>query len=363
MMKVLVLTRYSRMGASSRLRALQYVDALVGPATKFQVFPLLDDAYLCAIYAGKRASIFTIVQAYGRRLRILQRVQDFDVVWVEKELFPYWPSWFEQWLAQSGVPYVVDYDDAIFHNYDLSPNLFKRLLKNKIGKVMRHAALVMAGNSYLASHAHEAGATHITILPTVIDIRRYPPPVERINNEHLIVGWIGSPATVKFLRPLLPIMARLTEFFSLELVVIGANVDAPDCGFVRSIAWQENTEVEEISRFDVGVMPLPDAPWERGKCGYKLVQYMACGKPVVASPVGMNVDIVQEGINGFLADTDDAWFHALFRLLSDAGLRQSMGRHGRTLVEEKYCLQVTAPKLLRLLEQVVAEKKDGRCAD
>jgi glycosyltransferase involved in cell wall biosynthesis len=356
-MNILVLTRYSRLGASSRLRSLQYVNALAGSAIKFQVFPLLNDDYLRTIYAGEKVSFFTVMSAYWNRLKILRNARNFDVVWIEKELFPNFPCWFELLLARFRVPYVVDYDDAIFHNYDASTNPFLQLLKNKIDKVMLHAALVTVGNSYLGHRAIKAGSNHVTILPTVIDIRRYPPPLEQINNERLVIGWIGSPSTVKFLQPLLPVLARLTTIFPLELTVIGAKIDAPDYGFIRCVAWDEATEVEEIGRFDIGVMPLPDKRWERGKCAYKLIQYMACGKPVVASPVGMNVDVVQEGINGLLADTDEAWFHALFHLLTDVGLRQTMGRHGRRLVEEKYCLQVMAPKLLQLFEQVLSDKR------
>jgi glycosyltransferase involved in cell wall biosynthesis len=361
-MKVLVLTRYSRMGASSRLRLLQYIDAWSLNETDFHVSPLLDDVYLRTIYAKRRVSLISLARAYGHRLQVLQQVRDFDMVWIEKELFPNFPSWFEWWLARSGVPYLVDYDDPIFHNYDVSRNPFKRLLKNKISSVMRHAALVVPGNDYLARHAVEAGAPNVVIFPTVVDINRYTTQSGEAPVEKLIIGWIGSPSTAKFLQPLLPVMARLAKVFPIEMMVIGANLDAHGYDFVRCVDWYEHTEVEEIRRFDIGIMPLPDEPWARGKNGGKLIQYMACGKPVVASPVGVNADIVQENVNGFLASTDGAWFDALSALLSNPELRQSMGRYGRRLVEEKYCLQVTAPKLLDLMKQVVSQKKASQCA-
>jgi glycosyltransferase involved in cell wall biosynthesis len=352
-MRVLLLPRYSRMGASSRLRTLQYLDVLAAHGVEVQVCSLLDDAYLQAIYSKRKVAVAALLRAYWKRLRILTQAPRFDLVWIEKELFPNWPSWFEWLLARTKVPYVVDYDDAIFHNYGMAANPLKRLLKNKIAGVMRHAALVVAGNSYLMRHAAEAGAARVALLPTVIDIRRYRAVSTLPQRDRLVVGWIGSPTTARYLQPLLPVLARLAAIFPLDFTVVGAELDASRYGFVRHIVWHESTEAAEIGRFDIGVMPLPDGPWENGKCGYKLIQYMACAKPVVASPVGANRDIVQHGTNGFLAATADEWFDALAQLLADAGLRQTMGRRGRALAEEKYCLQVSAPCLLQLLESAV----------
>jgi len=361
-MKVLLLTRYTRAGASSRLRSLQYVEMLTELGVDFQVAPLLDDNYLQALYNGQRKSLPALVRTYARRLRILLHARDFDIIWIEKELFPNLPSWFEQLLPRSSTPYVVDYDDAIFHNYDQARNPIKSLLKNKIGNVMRRSAMVIAGNSYLADYASRAGAA-VTIIPTVIDIRRYPPPVELPSGEPFVIGWIGSPSTVKFLAPVMPLIARLAALFPIELNIVGATVDTLRYPFARNVPWREHTEVEEIERFDVGIMPLPDGPWERGKCAYKLIQYMACGKAVVASPVGMNVDVVQHGLSGLLASSEEQWFQALSDLLSNPTLRLSMGRVGRAQVEEKYCLQVAVPRLLAVFEQVISERKKRRCVE
>ncbi len=356
-MKILVLTRYSRMGASSRLRSLQYINVWKNSGVEFYISPLLDDYYLKRIYAGERAPKVNILAAYFKRLGLLLKVRDFDLVWIEKELFPNFPSWAEYCLARGGVPYVVDYDDAIFHNYDISLHPLKRLLKNKIKSVMRHAAMVTVGNSYLGRHAIEAGAKVVEMVPTVIDLARYPAPVARASGTPLVVGWIGSPSTVKFLIPLLPVIAHLAQTVSVEFLIIGASVDLATYPFARNVQWREETEVEEIEKFDIGVMPMPDTAWERGKCAYKLIQYMACGKAVVGSPVGMNVDVVQDGINGLLASTPAEWLAALTHLLSDEALRNSMGRRGRQLVEEKYCLEVTAPKLLQSLQMIASTRK------
>lgn len=120
---------------------------------------------------------------------------------------------------------------------------------------------------------------------------------------------------------------------------------------VEAVQWSNESEVAKICKFDVGIMPLPDEPWTRGKCGFKLIQYMACGLPVVASPVGVNADIVSDGVNGYLADTTDQWVNRLSRLASDHSLREGMGQEGRKLVEEQYCLQATAQRWRMLISK------------
>lgn len=354
MIKVLLLNRYDRLGASSRVRTLQYIPYFANEGIECSPEPLLGNEYLEALYSKKKVSVFYLLSRYLHRLRVLLSVHRFDVVLIEKEIFPNFPAWMERILSWIGVRYVIDYDDAIFHGYDMSRNPVKRLLKNKIGVAMRHSVLVTAGNSYLASHAAAAKARHIELLPTAIDLHAYPAVAENPGYDRLTIGWIGTPFTVKYLETLFPVMARLHDQFNAQLVIVGATVDTEKHPYIRCVPWHEHTEVAEIGRFDIGVMPLPDEPWERGKCGYKLIQCMACSKPVVASPVGMNVDVVQQGVNGYLANTEQEWFDALSSLLGNAELRHSMGSNGRAMVEEKYCVQVTAPRLVQLLKGVAS---------
>jgi len=163
------------------------------------------------------------------------------------------------------------------------------------------------------------------------------------------VGWIGSPSTAKYLQMLASSLETLSALFPLRLRAIGGGgVRLPGVE-VENLPWSELEEVSMLQGCDIGVMPLADTPWERGKCGFKLIQYMACRKPVVASPVGVNREIVVDGVNGFLASSHDEWVRALERLKSDPELRKTMGANGRRMVEEKYCLQVTAPRLHWLL--------------
>ena len=353
-MKVLLLSRYGRQGASTRLRALQYLPHLASDGIDVTWAPLLDDAYLEALYGAGRRPWPQVARAYLKRLGRLLEAKRFDLLWIEKELFPMLPATVERLLAAAGVPYVVDYDDALFHNYDLHRRtLVRRLLGRKIDRVMARARLVIAGNDYLAARAEEAGARWIEQLPTVIDLDRYPalPDTAPDPARPFTIGWIGSPHTAAYLAAVAEPLRRLLARRAVRLVLVGAGRGAPADLPAAVRPWSEAGEVADIAAFDVGIMPLPDAPWERGKCGYKLIQYMACAKPVVASPVGVNRQLVTPGVNGYLATTAEEWMNAMDRLQTDRALGQRLGAAGRALVVERYCLQAAAPRLAALLRR------------
>jgi glycosyltransferase involved in cell wall biosynthesis len=361
--RVLFLTKYAHNGASSRYRVFQYLPWFEQAGIVCRVEPLFDEIYLTHRYQTGRWWLRDILGALFRRLFILLTVRRFDLVVVEYEVLPYFFALPERLLSWMGVPYVVDYDDAIFHQYDQHRSgLIRRLLGNKIAHVMRGAHLVTAGNAYLADYARRAGAPRIEIIPTVIDLARYPaPPAKPACAEPLTIGWIGSPSTAKYLQAIAPVLALACADGKARVRLIGSGqVDLPGVP-LEVLPWDEATEVDELRRFDVGIMPLPDEPWERGKCGFKLIQYMACGLPVIASPVGVNREIVEPGVNGYLTETTEEWAQALRTLLDNASLRQRMGEAGRLKVETHYSLQVTGPRLAELIKSVVT-RKSGRGA-
>lgn len=354
-MKLLLLTRYGRLGASSRIRFLQYLPWLEQGGIQVTVQPLLSDEMLQTRYEQGTYGLLPLIKAYVNRWRALLGRRQFDVVWIEKEALPWMPLWLERALLR-GVPYVLDFDDAVFHNYDQHRSPWvRRLYGQRLDGLMAHAALVVGGNNYLVQRAHDAGARWVEVLPTVIDLDRYPTPAyaDKLTTPYSVpcIVWIGSPATshyLKLLREPLLELAR-TQPFVLR-VVGGGEVDMPGLQ-VEVVPWSEATEVASISACDVGIMPLQDSLWERGKCGYKLIQYMACGLPVVASDVGVNPEIVQHGVNGLLVRSSADWHVALGQLLSDATLRARMGQAGRQRVEQHYCLQCTGPLLANWLLQ------------
>ena len=290
-MKILLLSRYGSLGASSRVRFLQYLPYFQSQGVEVTVKPLLSDTYLKALYNGG-SRWRQVLKGYAIRVLALLTLRQYDVVIIEKELFPFTPAIAERYLNLFGVPYVVDYDDALFHRYDYHPNPWvRRLLGQKIDSVMRHAECVTAGNRYLAERAHKAGAKKVEIIPTVVDLNRYHPNKHKADAAALTVGWIGTPQTSRYLKPLLPVFEALKQEFPVRFVAVGANPDDFGGTPVEAWSWTEDSEVESVQQFDIGIMPLEDSPWERGKCGYKLIQYLACGVPVVASPVGVNCEL------------------------------------------------------------------------
>ena len=357
---ILALTKYGRLGASARLRTQQYLSFLEKEGIQVIVQTLLSDAMLAWRYQRGSYGTVALVKAYAQRCNILLQRRNFAIVWIEKEALPWWPLWMEQILLQ-GIPYVLDYDDAIFHNYDQHRNPWlRRLYGRRLDGLMAGAALVMAGNSYLAQRASDAGAPWVEVVPTVIDLAHYPLPekrrvVDALNDKLPRIVWIGSPSTVRYLHLIREALQTVAKQHPFVLRVIGGGDFKLPGVTIEVVPWSEETETDNIGDCKLGIMPLLDSPWERGKCGYKLIQYMACSLPVVASDVGVNRHIVTTGENGFLATTTEDWIAALRRLLGDSLLSAGMGEAGRRRVEQRYSLQQTCPVIAGLLH-TVAEK-------
>ncbi|WP_420024722.1 glycosyltransferase family 4 protein (plasmid) [Cereibacter azotoformans] len=351
-MKLAVLSRYSRLGASSRLRMMQYLPYLAEVGFAVQVAPFFPDDYLLRLYR-RDSALGPVLRAYLRQLNRLRAVRSADLLWVEKETLPWVPWALERRLLPRQMPCVTDYDDAVFHRYDLHRSrMVRRLLGSKIDQVMSASALVTAGNAYLADRARAAGARQVEVVPTVVDMGHYAvrtlqgSPVSRI-------GWIGTPSTwTEYMAPMMPLLTEVAAKAGGRIVTVGAGKAAAAHPLVDVLPWSEDTEVTRIQEMDIGIMPLTDTPWSRGKCGYKLIQYMACGLPVIASPVGVNAEIVEHGVNGFLATTENEWREALTTLLRDPDRRRRMGAAGREKVEKHFSLQVWGPRVAQMLRNV-----------
>jgi glycosyltransferase involved in cell wall biosynthesis len=296
----------------------------------------------------------SIFSAYAKRLGALLSKRTFDLLWVEKELLPWFPFFFETLFRGGRVPYVVDYDDAVFHRYDMHPSpLVRALLGKKIDHVMRDAALVIVGNDYLGERALRAGAGRVEHLPSVVDVSQYHRKVHQ-TGPAFHIGWIGSPLTARYLDLLHKAIHQLHQESNIRMVLMGAGSRSPYPSVPTEILpWSESTERALSRKIDVGIMPLVNEPFEQGKCGYKLVQYMAGGIPVVASPIGINNQIVEPHVNGYLAESIEDWLVALRSLRDDVDKRASMGEAGHLKAKNLYNLQVTAPQLFDLLSRAV----------
>lgn len=351
-MKILFLTKYDSMGASSRYRFFQFYDFYKENNIEITTQTFFDDEYIIDLYIGKR-NIRSILTAYIKRFFTLFSVKKYDLLVVEKELFPYLPAVFERILKLMGIKYIVDYDDAIFHQYDNSNNkIIKLFLSNKIAKVMKYSSLVVAGNSYLASYATKTGAKAI-VVPTVIDLEKYDKTITPKKDDNaVVIGWIGSPSTSKYLTFLEDVFLELSEKYNIKVHIIGASVSPFKIFKPNLIKWSEETEIEEMKKFDIGIMPLLDSPWEKGKCGFKLIQYMGCSLPVLGSAVGVNSEIIDHVKNGFLATTIEEWKDGLEVLIGDKDLRKEYGKEGRDKVEKYYSRNAVKNTLLNLYGEV-----------
>lgn len=344
-MNVLALTKYGPLGASSRVRTYQYLPRLEAAGFEVTVRPLLDDGYLSRRYAGKRSGLEYLARTYAARFSHTLSSRRYDLAWMEYEALPWLPAFVERALL-SGTPYVLDYDDAIFHTYDQHQNpVVRRLIGRKIDRLMRGAALVVAGNEYLAERARSAGAARVEVLPSVVDLNRYGaitlPP-----DGPFTIGWIGSPGSERLLENIREVLAEAVQSPDTRLVLVGASERALPGVPHETWPWSENSEVDMMRQFHVGIMPLAGTAWERGKCGYKLIQCMGAGRAVIASPVGVNEELVDHGRTGYLANTPQEWLEAIEMLSSDRDRCVALGINGRRIVEERYDLSVTAPILM-----------------
>lgn len=293
--------------------------------------------------------------ALGRRALQVVAAQRADVVYLYREAYLLGPAFFEPFLERR-VPVVFDFDDAIWLLDTSEANArVAGLLKvpSKVESIIAGAAATIVGNEYLASYARQF-SDQVHVIPTTVDTEQYR-PVPGATRDLVRIGWSGSPGTSKYLRTIERPLRRALADLPVELVVIGDPAfNLPGADRVRVVPWHPSTEVRDVGSFDIGLMPLPDDEWTRGKCGFKALLYMALGVAPVVSPVGVNTQIVTDGQDGLWARTEDDWYEAIARLCRDADLRRRLAATGRTTVVERYSGQIWAPRFLEVLHNACA---------
>jgi glycosyltransferase involved in cell wall biosynthesis len=336
-MKILFCCKYGSLAPSSRIRILQYLP-YISKNYAINTNFLLGNNYVSRYYHKQPQSKIKIIYSYLRRLfNVL--FSNADLVILEKELFPYLPYLFEK-LCLYNKRYIIDIDDAVFLKYDDLVEhhyLAKLFFKNKFQQLYKNSTAVLAGSPYLVEHAKTNQANQVYYFPTVIDTLRYKKNIT-YKEDTVTIGWIGTLSTVNYVKQILEVLDSLASKYVIELVIIGAELHVTTKNLnIRYEKWAEDKEVELISSIDIGVMPLDNNKWELGKCGYKLIQYMGCSKPVIASSIGANKVIVTEEC-GFLCSNHEQWYNAFERLILDPELRRQMGEAGYKRVEESYSI-------------------------
>ena len=351
-------------GAGCRYRIAQYIPHLAAQGIDLEIAPFFDREFFELVYQPGRTARKTLLflrQAMGRVRTVLQHGR-YDLVVIYREALPVGPPIIEAMLAAAKVPLVYDFDDAVFLSNTSDANRWIAALKNpqKTGAIVRKCDQVIAGNEFLAAYARRFNPS-VHVIPTSIDVDLFVPRSDSRpapSNAPIAVGWIGTPTTAPYLMPLAPLLRELATEHAFEFRVAGSTAALAFDGVpTRNLQWSLDREVELFNQCDIGVYPLPDDDWARGKCGFKAIQFMSCGVPVVASAVGVNREIVRDGVNGFLASTPDEWRQKLSALMADADLRRRMGAAGRRTIQERYSLQVNGPRVAAVIGAALARTR------
>ena len=349
-LNVLLLARYGVNGASSRVRHYSYIPHLEAHGIRFTVDYLIDDDSLALFYAGRQRRWGRIAAAYARRLTRLRNLSQFDVVWIEKEALPGSP-WMLERLFYGGTPTLVDYDDFWVARHQDMP---KSGEVKKFRNLIRAADSVTVANRFLAASIHKLSGRLPDVLPNAIDIDMYRKAADRsqttrASNDVCRIGWIGTPYTAAtYLPAIAPLLNRLAGERIAVTRLIGAGDAVPQLVAER-VPWTLATEADAVASLDIGIMPLGATTFADGKSGWKLVQCMAAGKPVVATRSGFNADLIADGTTGFLVDDADGFDRCLRQLASDPARRATMGAAAQAAIARQFDRRHLAAELAKIL--------------
>lgn len=329
------------------MRALFLIQGFEVPSSRYRVLQ-----YLPALKeAGIDATVTPFPETLAEEQRIYSGAGEYDVVFIHrKRLSKFWI----RTLRKAAKKIVYDFDDAVMFRDTLSVGEQESVRRRRrFERTCKMADLVLAGNSYLAEFAKPLNENTV-ILPTVIDMGRYGPRPWGGQPGKITLGWIGDTGSFAYLEAQKPLFEAIGKAVpDLQFKVISSRFPKYEGLPVIPAKWSAETEVADLQSLDIGVMPVPDDPWSKGKCGLKLLQYMAAGVPAVASPVGANIDILQDGVQGFHAATEAQWIEAVRKLAGDVALRARMGKAAHARVKEHYSLEAASPKFVKLLQSLV----------
>ena len=361
-MKVLFIVPYPTEGPSNRYRVEQYLPFLKDNGISYCLRPFITSKFYKMLYSKgnrlKKTAYFLL--GYIKRLTDIVRAINYDIIFIHIEAFPFGPPFFEWIFYSMKKPIIFDFEDAIYLSFSDGAGRFRRLkFPQKFYPNLTMSSHIMVCNNYLKDK-FSGYNSNITVIPTSIDTDKFKVRNIKDSNNNLLIGWIGSHTTLICLNQIIPVLQKLSQRYEFSLKIVGGGREFKIPG-VRIIneRWTLEKDVENYQSLDIGVYPLPDNEWARAKTPFKTIQYMSVGVPTVVSNVGGNREIIQDGINGFLASAEKEWIEKLILLIENPKLRKKIGMEGRKTVEEKYSIKVNAPKYLKVLWKVY-EKRYGK---
>jgi glycosyltransferase involved in cell wall biosynthesis len=340
--KVLFIVPYPLHRApSQRFRVELYLPFLERAGVHYKILPFLDDNTYTVLYSNSSwlKKGWGVFRGFLKRISALFLVGRYDYIFIHREASPLGPPFFEFIVANIFHKQIIyDFDDAVWIPDSKSKllNWFKAFWK--IGFICKWASKVVGGNDFLCGYARRFNE-NVVMIPTCVDTENIHNSIKDQDELPITIGWTGSHSTLRYLDPIVPVLKAFAEKFDIGTVIICNKPPLFSFPGLRYIPWKEESEIDDLLSIHIGIMPLQDDLWNEGKCGFKLIQYLSLGIPAVASPVGVNTKIIEQGVNGFLCNTYQEWEQALSSLINDVQLRKTMGESGRRKVIAEYSIQ------------------------
>jgi glycosyltransferase involved in cell wall biosynthesis len=298
--------------------------------------------------------VFFLLRAFFKRLSLLYKIPKYDIIFIHREVTHVGPPVFEWIFAKIYRKKIIyDYDDAIWKlNYSHKNPIVKYFKATwKVKYICKWAKVVSCGNQYLADYAKQFNS-NVVVIPTTIDMNYHKAKEIHVQKTKLNIGWTGTLTTLKQINLIVDILKKIENEFDIDILIISNEEPQLDLKSLKYIAWNKTTEIEDLQKIDIGIMPLYDTEWEKGKCGFKGLQYMALAIPTIMSPVGVNPEIINDGYNGYLANSNGEWYDKIKLLINDEELRKEIGLKGQETIKQRYSTEANTSKYLDLLNSV-----------
>lgn len=311
-----------------------------------------DDHKIIHKYGFFFAKFFAVLKGFLRRFLLIFSVEKYDFIFLQREVTPLGPPVFE-WIFSKLLKkkIIYDFDDAIWIPAVSEQNNLAAIFKNsgKVKQICKWSYKISCGNEYLCNYARQYNS-NVVYNPTCVDTQNKHNILAVHDVSRVTIGWTGSFPTMKYLDLVQPALRMLQDKYDFDIKIISTAKPTLDLRNIEYIVWSEENEVPELALCQIGLMPLTDDEWSEGKCGLKLLQYLALEIPAVSSPVGVNKTIIEEGINGYLATSDSEWYNAIEKLILDAPLRKKIGEAGRKKIINQYSVQSNGKNVIDLFK-------------